>query len=100
LLCDKSYYKDIETLVKRKYLPVTRFYGRLRRMADEEYISTTEAAEQLGITRQRVLQLIEGGRLDAKKFATVYMIRRTSLANVVDRKPGRPSKQTSKKGGK
>lgn len=60
-------------------------------MADEEYISTTEAAEQLKITRQRVLQLIEDGRLDAKKFANVYMIRRTSLVNVEDRKPGRPS---------
>lgn len=27
------------------------------------------------------------------KFASVYMIRRTSLANVEDRKPGRPPKQ-------
>lgn len=62
-------------------------------MAEDEFISTTEAAEQLGITRQRVLQLIEGGRLDAKKFASVYMIRRASLANVEDRKPGRPPKQ-------
>ena len=61
-------------------------------MAAEEYISTTEAAEQLGITRQRVLQLIEDGRLDATKFASVYMIRRASLANVEDRKPGRPPK--------
>lgn len=68
-------------------------------MADEEYISTTEAAEQLGITRQRVLQLIEGGRLDAKKFASVYMIRRTSLANVEDRKPGRPPKPKEEKAG-
>ena len=75
-------------------------------MANEEYISTTEAAEQLGITRQRVLQLIEGGRLDAKKFASVYMIHRASLANVEDRKPGRPPKakveasKAGKKGGK
>lgn len=66
-------------------------------MADEEYISTTEAAEQLGITRQRVLQLIEGGRLDATKFASVYMIRRASLANVEDRKPGRPPKPKEEK---
>lgn len=69
-------------------------------MADEEYISTTEAAEQLGITRQRVLQLIEGGRLDAKKFASVYMIHRASLANVEDRKPGRPPKAKEAKEGK
>lgn len=72
-------------------------------MADEEYISTTDAAEKLGITRQRVLQLIDDGRLDAKKFAGVYMIRRASLANVEDRKPGRPPKakiETSKAGKK
>jgi excisionase family DNA binding protein len=69
-------------------------------MADEEYISTTEAAEQLGITRQRVLQLIEGGRLDATKFASVYMIRRASLANVEDRKPGRPPKAKGESGSK
>ena len=61
-------------------------------MADEEFISTTEAARQLGITRQRVLQLIEDGRLDARKFANVYMIRRASLSNVEGRKPGRPPK--------
>jgi excisionase family DNA binding protein len=61
-------------------------------MADEEFISTTEAAKQLGITRQRVLQLIEGGRLDAKKFANVYMINLASLSNVEGRKPGRPPK--------
>jgi len=69
-----------------------KVYDRLRRMADDEFISTTEAAAQLGITRQRVLQLIEDGRLDAKKFASVYMIRLASLANVGDRKPGRPPK--------
>lgn len=68
-------------------------------MAEEEYISTTDAAKRLGITRQRVLQLIEDGRLHAKKFASVYMIRLTSLANVEDRKPGRPStKKAGKKG--
>lgn len=69
-------------------------------MADEEYISTTEAAQRLGITRQRVLQLIEGGRLDAKKFASVYLIRRASLTNVEDRKPGRPPKAGAETGPK
>jgi excisionase family DNA binding protein len=69
-----------------------KVYDRLRRMVEEEFISTTEAAKQLGITRQRVLQLIEDGRLDAKKFANVYIIRRASLSNVEGRKPGRPPK--------
>lgn len=61
--------------------------------ADDSFISTTEAAEELGITRQRVLQLIEQGRLQATKFANVYMIRRADLGAVSDRKPGRPPKE-------
>jgi excisionase family DNA binding protein len=69
---------------------IDKVYGRLYRMADDEFISTTEAAARLGVTRQRVLQLIENGRLDAKKFANVYMIRLASLENIGDRKPGRP----------
>ncbi len=59
-------------------------------MSEETYISTTDAAEQLGITRQRVLQLIEAGRLPAKLFANVYMIRRDDLQKVEARTPGRP----------
>lgn len=54
------------------------------------YISTNEAAERLGITRQRVLQLIEAGRLPASKFANVYMIRAVDLKQVEDRPQGRP----------
>jgi excisionase family DNA binding protein len=64
-------------------------------MSEEEYISTTNAAEHLGITRQRVLQLIEAGRLPAKLFANVYMIRTEDLRLVEDRQPGRPPKPTS-----
>jgi len=74
----------------------------------EAYISTTEAAEELGITRQRVLQLIEAGKLQAQKFANVYMIPRSGLEAVRDRPTGRPPKpqkpatgqKRAKKGGK
>ena len=59
---------------------------------DETYISTSEAALALGISRQRVLQLIRGERLKATKFANVFMIRRTDLAAVEDRPQGRPPK--------
>lgn len=68
-------------------------------MGSEGYISTNEAANVLGITRQRVLQLITAGRLPAEKFANVYMIRRADLRQVEERIPGRPPK-VSKKGGK
>jgi len=76
-------------------------------MRNEEFISTTDAAARLGITRQRVLQLIEGGRLPASLFANVYMIRETDLKLVQTRTPGRPPKpkpvaatKATKKGGK
>jgi len=57
-----------------------------------EHISTNEAAERLGISRQRVLQLISSGRLQAEKFANVYMIREADLKGVADRPVGRPPK--------
>jgi len=61
-------------------------------MSAEGYISTTDAAARLGITRQRVLQLIEGGRLPASLFANVYMIREADLKLIGTRTPGRPPK--------
>ena len=71
----------------------------MRRMDD--LISTTEAADRLGITRQRVLQLIKAGRLPAVRFANLYMIRADDLEKVEDRTPGRPPKQEAKpKGGR
>jgi excisionase family DNA binding protein len=67
----------------------------MRGMSEEDYISTTDAAAHLGITRQRVLQLIEAGRLPAKLFANVYMIRINDLSLVEERTPGRPPKQAT-----
>lgn len=61
--------------------------------AGDVYLSTKEAAELLGITRQRVIQLITRGRLKAAKFSNVYMIKRTDLKDVEARVPGRPPKQ-------
>ena len=75
----------------------------MRDMKADEYISTSDAARELGITRQRVLQLIKHDRLKAERFANIYMIRRADLTAVEDRQPGRPPKQaaaTSKKKGK
>jgi excisionase family DNA binding protein len=56
----------------------------------EDYVSTNDAADALGISRQRVLQLIKTGRLKAEKFANVYMIHRPDLSAVEDRPQGRP----------
>ena len=68
-------------------------------MSRENYITTNEAAGVLGVTRQRVLQLIQDGRLKAEKFANVYMIRRGDLNHIEEKPMGRPPK-TAKKGGK
>lgn len=76
-------------------------------MSAEDYISTNDAANVLGVTRQRVLQLIQDGRLKAQKFANVYMIQRGDLNNIEERPMGRPPKaqpdgaaRSKKKGGK
>lgn len=59
-------------------------------MRPDNYITTNEAAGELGVTRQRVLQLIQDGRLKAEKFASVYMIPRTALSNIKEKPMGRP----------
>ncbi len=61
----------------------------------DNYITTNEAAGELGVTRQRVLQLIQDGRLKAEKFANVYMIPRGALSNIEERPMGRPPGKSS-----
>ena len=65
--------------------------------AKHDYISTTEAGEILGISRQRVLKLVQQGRLKSIKVANVYLIKKSDLEDVKDRKPGRPAKKKSHK---
>lgn len=76
-------------------------------MERSNYITTNEAAGALGVTRQRVLQLIQDGRLKAEKFGNVYMIQRADLSKIEEKPMGRPPKASSngasksgKKGGK
>lgn len=61
-------------------------------MVRTNYITTNEAAGALGVTRQRVLQLIQDGRLKAEKFGNVYMIERADLLNIEEKPMGRPPK--------
>lgn len=62
-----------------------------------ENITTNEAASVLGVTRQRVLQLIQGGRLRAEKFGNVYVIRRVDLNHIEALPMGRPPKPKDKR---
>jgi hypothetical protein len=87
-------------LQKEKYFFIEKYcYVLIWAMSREGYISTNDADGVLGVTRQRVLQLIQDGRLKAQKFANVYMIRRGGLDHIEEKPVGRPTK-TSKKGGK
>ena len=63
-----------------------------RMMRQADYITTNEAGDHLGVTRQRVLQLIQDGRLKAEKFGNVYMIQRADLSNIESKPMGRPPK--------
>jgi excisionase family DNA binding protein len=68
----------------------------MRGMSRETFITTNEAAGALGVTRQRVLQLIKDGRIKAEKFANVYMIRPAELDHIEERPMGRPPKPKPK----
>jgi excisionase family DNA binding protein len=55
-------------------------------------LSVKQAAEILGVNRQRVQQLIESERLPAEKVGAYYVIKETDLELVKERKVGRPPK--------
>jgi excisionase family DNA binding protein len=57
-----------------------------------ERLTTKQASEILGVSRRRVIALIEQGKLKADKFASVYTIAQKDLETVRNRKNGRPSK--------
>ena len=69
--------------------------ARIQPMSGDN-VSVNEAAEIMGVTRQRILQYINDGRLPARKFADVYMIRRQDLDAVELKSPGRPAKAKRK----
>ena len=55
-------------------------------------LTTSEAAEILGVTRWRVNALIKSGRLKAEKKGQIYLIDEQDLKPVMVRKAGRPPK--------
>lgn len=61
-------------------------------MANEE-LSVTQAALQLGVTRQRVHQLVQSGALEAHKIGSSWAVDAASVAARLERavRPGRPA---------
>ena len=55
-------------------------------------LTTTEAADLMGVTPRRVRALITSGRLRARKVGRDWQIRRADAQNL-ERKPGRPRKE-------
>jgi excisionase family DNA binding protein len=61
------------------------------------YLTTIEAAEKLGVSIRRVVALINSGNLPSTRIGRSHVIKESDLKLVKDRKPGRPSKEQSKK---
>ncbi|MEI7814497.1 MAG: helix-turn-helix domain-containing protein [Coriobacteriia bacterium] len=58
-----------------------------------DYLTTEQAASELGVTTARIRQLILGGELQAEKAGRDWLILRDALEPLRDRrKPGRPKK--------
>ncbi|MGA2585227.1 MAG: helix-turn-helix domain-containing protein [Tepidisphaeraceae bacterium] len=61
-----------------------------------DIIGTHQAAKILGLTPDGVIKLITKGKLPADKLGRDYIIRRTDLALVKERKMGRPPGRKTK----
>lgn len=61
------------------------------------YITASEAAKRLGISKRRVLALIESKKLPGELFGNLYVIKEDDLKLVANRKPGRPSRNDKRK---
>ena len=74
----------------------------------DEWLTTQQAADELGVTAGRIRQMIVDKQLPTVKFGHIHMIKKSDLKLVENRKVGRPrkaqaekaSKQGSKKGRK
>ena len=74
---------DLEALAV-EVLPTDEFDRRLNLTPIPELVSVTEAAQQLGVSRQAVQQRIDAGTLPAQRVGKSYVLVRSSLGSRVD----------------
>jgi excisionase family DNA binding protein len=58
-------------------------------MTREDLVGTTEAARMLGVSRQRVSQLLLSGQLEGRRIGYGWMIPRASILRRLGTPPGR-----------
>jgi excisionase family DNA binding protein len=88
----------LEKSLSRKRIASDKdFLLELRAMKFEEdkLLSTADVAAQLGVTRQRVLELITGERLPAIKVGRSYVVRAADVSSLELGKVGRPPKSSN-----
>jgi excisionase family DNA binding protein len=62
----------------------------------DDLLSTSEAAERLGLTVRAIQKMIEAGRLQAKRVGRDYIIQASSLSDIKRKsRAGRPPKTAS-----
>jgi excisionase family DNA binding protein len=99
---NKSYHL-IRNNVKHKYYHLTRIKKKVKIICMVEkkgkLLSVTQVAELGGISRTRVLQLIESGLLVAERVGDAYVIRQADFEAWSNsrRGAGRPKKETQAK---
>ncbi|MGH9943617.1 MAG: helix-turn-helix domain-containing protein [Pyrinomonadaceae bacterium] len=58
-------------------------------------LTTSEAADRLGLTIRAVQKMIENGRLEARKVGRDYLIDPGALENIPKQMAGRPPKSST-----
>jgi excisionase family DNA binding protein len=68
-----------------------------KKTSPDDILSTAQAAEELGLSINRVNVLLNSGRIPASKLGWAWMIRRGDLEAVRNRPTGRPRKKSDEK---
>lgn len=66
-------------------------------MQDKQYLSTSEAAESLGISRVAVFNRIKSGKILAKKVGRNFIIEKNQVVNNKDNRLTNKEKETINK---